>query len=737
MTDVDYDLLAEHDGREDDDQLAPPAGPFAAAALEYWRRGWLPLVLDPARKAPPPSGYTGRHPVPSRADVQTWLDFRGDGNVALRMPPTVVGIDVDDYDDKHGAETLDQCEARWGPLPATWRTTSRTDGRSAIRYYRLPEPIELAGKLPGGDVEIIQHHHRYAVAPPSLHPEGRTYATLDPDGAAVDFLPPVQQLPALPPRWVDELAALATSSPVDKADADHAQVEAWKAALRQGTDPCDKVTAKLQDTLAAMRDGSRHDAMVAGTMGLMSLGAWGHGGAYEALRDLRTAFVDAVTTDTTGGRRTEREAQAEWDRAVVGAVRGKITDHPTPRRGCPCGSDLTDVIEAARAYQHLPDPTHLLVALAVAATAEDDGEPVWLLVVAAPSSGKTEVIRALDDVTTTRLNEVTAAGLLSWKAGKRPKATGVLTRVTRGLVTFGDLSNLLATSDRGGRDTTFAMLRRIYDGEVSRDLGNAPEPLAWEGRLTVVAAVTGIIDRYAAHADALGPRWVYVRLAAGTTSSRRRASRMARRGGLTEARDRLRAAAAAVVRTAQQRLPDDLPESLEDAIEDAALVTCWGRAAVPRHGYGRREIDGIPTVEEPPRLIHQLRGVARGLVAIGLPEPGVEQTVRRVALDSMPADRFAVLSVLADGEPLSTAEVSRRSRLDRKVARFRLEELQAIGVVRGDRQGEEPDDEERDTRPATWRLDGHDGQLIADVLNAPRAEGGWDEMWVPTPQPPQ
>jgi hypothetical protein len=70
----------------------------------------------------------------------------------------------------------------------------------------------------------------------------------------------------------------------------------------------------------------------------------------------------------------------------------------------------------------------------------------------------------------------------------------------------------LATSDRGGRDAVFALLRRAYDGSASRDIsppgrteGEHPK-LFWSGRLTVVAAVTGAIDRYTAHADQLGPR---------------------------------------------------------------------------------------------------------------------------------------------------------------------------------------------------------------------------------------
>jgi hypothetical protein len=181
-----------------------------------------------------------------------------------------------------------------------------------------------------------------------------------------------------------------------------------------------------------------------------------------------------------------------------------------------------------------------------------------------------------------------------------------------------------------------------------------------------------------------------------------------------------------------------VPESIEDAVEDAALVTCWGRAAVPRHGYGNRQIDGLPTVEEPPRLVQQLLGLARGLLALELPEALVTALVRRVALDSMPAMRGAVLAALSLGEPLSTAALGRAAGLDRKVAKMQAEELQAIGVVHGAREGDWDDEnEESDKRRVTWQLVGDDGALIADVFAAQRCDPGWDEVWVPIPLPPR
>ena len=70
----------------------------------------------------------------------------------------------------------------------------------------------------------------------------------------------------------------------------------------------------------------------------------------------------------------------------------------------------------------------IILVIAVAVSAHDEeSEPLWGMIVGAPSSGKTEQIRSLDDVTDDRVDELSAPALLSWTKNKVPKPTGVLT----------------------------------------------------------------------------------------------------------------------------------------------------------------------------------------------------------------------------------------------------------------------------------------------------------------------
>jgi len=98
-------------------------------------------------------------------------------------------------------------------------------------------------------------------------------------------------------------------------------------------------------------------------------------------------------------------------------------------------------------------------------------------------------------------------------------------------------------------------------------------------------------------------------------------------------------------------------------------VTCYGRGAVPRSGYGRREIEGPAVVEEPPRLTRQLVKLARCLLALGLDEQRTLALVYKASLDSMPRVRARALAELAHGEPLLASELAWRIGAHRHVAR--------------------------------------------------------------------
>ncbi len=128
-------------------------------------------------------------------------------NVALRYPAGVVGLDVDNYDGKPAVRTLAQHEARLGALPHTWTITSRDDGISGTRLYRVEPGWQWRVGLAGGGVDVIQRSHRYSLIPPSLHPHGNRYRWLGFDGHHTRSWPTPSELPQLPLTWQQALRA--------------------------------------------------------------------------------------------------------------------------------------------------------------------------------------------------------------------------------------------------------------------------------------------------------------------------------------------------------------------------------------------------------------------------------------------------------------------------------------------------------------------------------------------------
>jgi len=443
--------------------------------------------------------------------------------------------------------------------------------------------------------------------------------------------------------------------------------------------------------------------------------AHGRDGASAAALALPVAVLDDVRQATArDGGPAEEQPQPE--------AAGE--DKPeAPPAGSPAAL-LADFLDQMRTYVHLADHGHVVFALAVAVSSDLDGEPLWGMLVGPPSGGKSEAVKALDEIADEHVDDITGPALLSWMPGKNPKPAGILTRIpSRAFVSISDFSTVLATSDRGGRDTLFALLRRAYDGHVVREVGNSPRPLTWTGRLTLLAAVTPAIDNFSSHTDALGPRWLYCRLPE-TDSTHKKATVRKRRKieGLAEKQAEAQRRASALVRAARRVVGDvELDDEMYDQLEDAAMLTCLGRAAVPRNAYGRREIDGIPIIEEPARITGQIVSLAKSLLALGVPRGEALALAGKCALDTVPQARLACLRQLAGGEPMTVSEVRRRTGLNRHVARRALEDMEVLDLTTCPRHEKDEDSEEVGFPTSNpWHL-GEEGALVTRVLAAQAA----------------
>lgn len=302
-------------------------GPYATTAWTYRDAGWLGVLpLPPRKKAHPPAGWTGHAGGwPSNADIAAWVDEHPDGNIGLRLPLNIIGIDVDAYGSKRGATTIASARDRWGGLPHTWRSTNRQSGQGSILLFVVPTGLAWPGEL-GPGVELIQYAHRYLVAPPSVHPEGRTYRWVSPMGAEGFTIPHPDDLPALPDTWVQGITAGMLLGEHPHAGFTNREVSDWLSKHGDG-DPCAEMRTILetyQQRFAA--GGSRHEAARDAVRRITAAAAGGHRGMNVALRTVMTWFDASIAGDK------DRPTDAsEWRRLVDGAVQlvGTLTipDH--------------------------------------------------------------------------------------------------------------------------------------------------------------------------------------------------------------------------------------------------------------------------------------------------------------------------------------------------------------------------------------------------------------------------
>ena len=303
---------------------------YGRAAQAYWHLGWqAPLPIPTGQKAPPPDGYTGWDGIdPSYADIHAWIEDKPNGNIAIRMPEGVIGIDVDNYGTKFGGLTITEAESRWGALPYSPRSTSRADDRiSGIRFYRVPAGLTFVNKLTFpelgyGDVEIIQRHHRYAVCWPSINPlTGLVYQWVDDDGRPVEPPRPLA-LPELQAPWINGLYEAHRASGAASLDSGE------MAALMTDGEPEGRVLHFVTRAIEHLDTGvgSRFDNTRDTVLALLRCGLDGDLGVRDAIDTLREEYVLAVTSD---GSRTDAVARSEFERMITNPRAALLLSEPS------------------------------------------------------------------------------------------------------------------------------------------------------------------------------------------------------------------------------------------------------------------------------------------------------------------------------------------------------------------------------------------------------------------------
>jgi hypothetical protein len=348
---------------------------------------------------------------------------------------------------------------------------------------------------------------------------------------------------------------------------------------------------------------------------------------------------------------------------------------------------LADLYTAFREFLYLPDPTVIDFTAALAVANRMEGDPVWGLLVGAPSSGKTEAIQSLSDLPEvyelSELNERTfLSGARPTQQVPVPSLLHQLDASGQTMLTLKEFGVLLSMRPEP-RAQVLSQFRDIYDGSTHRNTGSGVR-LEWTGRLGFLAGVTPDIDLHHGVIARLGDRWLYLRLPAMSDEER---AEQAMRAALIDGqamRKRVREAMTSYIDgldTSRQPVPS---RDVLQKLVHLAVLTTEARTGVARDTGGKRDILAAPEPEMPGRFMKQIVGLWRALVVMEHEQVGA--VIQRVSLDSMPPSRSRALLLLSEGD-VDFGVIRQVTRLSYSAAWRLMEDLEVLGLAHITKRG--------------------------------------------------
>ena len=289
------------------------------------------------------------------------------------------------------------------------------------------------------------------------------------------------------------------------------------------------------------------------------------------------------------------------------------------------------------------------------------GDPAWLFIVAPPGSGKTtmSIMGASGLADVVMLGDFSESTFLSGFHGhKQPGMLEKLghtvddgkTFISKGdaVLMAKDFTTVLSMR-REKRAAILSQLREIHDGQFKRDFGTGVTKI-WRGRVTIIAAVTPVLDKYYSIFSVLGERFLQLRWhrpnseEAGVWAIRQQGKEQqfqeAMRNGIGQ------------VLGAATKIAPILSDTMQRRISSLAEIIALGRTHVYRSNFGNRDIEYIPEPEANTRISKGLAAITKGVASLRGQKEVTEDDLQdafRVGLDSLSDYRRRLFLAVATG----------------------------------------------------------------------------------------
>lgn len=338
--------------------------------------------------------------------------------------------------------------------------------------------------------------------------------------------------------------------------------------------------------------------------------------------------------------------------------------------------------------------------------------PIWLMLVAPPSSGKTTVLNSLLDLEVklrdgnvirpiVSISDITENSFASG-AVRSDRETSLLFKMPwGGMMVFKDFTSILSKRNES-KEVVMGQLREIYDGAYSKKTGTG-EDISWKGKIGAIGGVTEAIYQHLESMSTMGDRFMLYQVEQPNRKEMLRFKLNQEDTGTTE--DVQMPIAQQMVHQYMQQVFDMLqavkvtltPETRDEIIDVADFCTMVRSGIISNSFTGR--IEFVPQPEMPARMFEQMLALASTLILMrmvdnpeGKTQPELTdhdfKMMYKIAYDSIPVVRRIALKHLAQySSGVETGALATKTNYPTAVVGGWLEQLNALGVVERVKRG--------------------------------------------------
>lgn len=338
-------------------------------------------------------------------------------------------------------------------------------------------------------------------------------------------------------------------------------------------------------------------------------------------------------------------------------------------------------------YMPKENDTIIDCVLAICLATKLPGDSIWLMIVGAPSTGKTELVNIMNKVPHVHgVSTLTENTFLSSMRNANGKENSLLHRIgAKGMILMKDYTTVVSMRAEK-KEQILAQMREIFDGALKKESGNGVSQ-EWKGKINWIGCVTDVIYSVGGESAAMGRRSMVYELPALTDDMRLDMGRAANkiRNNIGSIREELQDAVNDFIKYKIDNMPKELPslsaEMEEDLLQISSFVTKV-RTGVERDFRGTLQL--VYESEGLTRFNSQITKTVETMLYIS-DKTGVDEDYKKFAfkigIDSIPKQRRIALMILTEYAAVTAKGVAIKTGMPTETIRMALEELAALHIV--------------------------------------------------------